>query len=224
MVYVLVAVILWGFAFMAWIYWLRNSPPKPVIYVIPAAIASGLAVWRLIQARKKIRNLKLGRDGEKAVGQFLERLRTVGAQVFHDIPGDGFNLDHVVIHLSGIYVIETKTHSVPEKGEPKIVYDGKSIRKTMSPPDSGPIIQARSARKWLEELIKESTGRTFPIRPVVVFPGWYIESTAEAKSSDVWVLNPKALPIFIEHSVPHLALEDVNLCAYHLSRYIRTAN
>ena len=31
----------------------------------------------------------------------------------------------------------------------------------------------------------------------VVFPGGYIEPTAEARASDVWVLNPKALPSLI---------------------------
>jgi hypothetical protein len=59
--------------------------------------------------RKRIKELRLGRDGEKIVAEQLECLRESGAQVFHDVPGDGFNLDHVVISNHGIYAIETKT-------------------------------------------------------------------------------------------------------------------
>jgi hypothetical protein len=41
--------------------------------------------------------LMQGREGEKAVGQYLERLRARGYQVLHDIPGENFNIDHVLI-------------------------------------------------------------------------------------------------------------------------------
>lgn len=34
-----------------------------------------------------------------------------GVRFFHDVPADGFNLDHVVISPRWIYVIETKTIS-----------------------------------------------------------------------------------------------------------------
>ena len=52
----------------------------------------------------------------------------------------------------------------------------------------------------LQELIVEMSGKRVPVRPVVVFPGWFVVPTAEAKSSDVWILNPKQLPPFIENS------------------------
>jgi hypothetical protein len=75
----------------------------------------------------------------------------------------------------------------------------------------------------LSDLLKESTGRAFPVRPVVVFPGWRIEPTAEARTSDVWVLNPKALPAFIAHSQSRMKPDEVAMCSFHLSRYVRTA-
>jgi hypothetical protein len=62
------------------------------------------------------------------------------------------------------------------------------------------------------------------LKNVVLFPGWFIEPTAESKQSDVWVLNPKALPAFISNSRKRLSVEDVSLVAYHLSRFIRKAN
>lgn len=169
----------------------------------------------------KARNLKLGRDGEKAVGQYLDGMIEFGAKVLHDIPGTGFNIDHVVIHRNGIYVIETKTRSKPDRGETKLVYDGTTVSKVGFQPDIRPIQQVRAAKKWLAQIVKESIGRDLPVQAVVVYPGWYIESTVEAKASDVWVLNPKALPSFIMNSAPQITNEDVHLCTFHLKRYIR---
>lgn len=181
------------------------------------------SIWKVRKAISKARLVKQGMMGEKAVGQYLERLRESGAKIFHDIPGPSFNLDHVIIHRTGVYVIETKTYSKPDKGEAILLYDGESISKNGARQESSPIIQSQAGSNWLKEILKESTGRQFPIRPVVVFPGWYIQPTAEAKTSNVWVLNPKALPAFISNSKVQITADDVNLCAYHLSRYVRTA-
>ena len=73
----------------------------------------------------------------------------------------------------------------------------------------------------LEELIVEIQGKWLPVRPVVVFPGWFVVPTAEAKTRDVWVLNPKAFPAFIEHSDTQLVEAGVHMVASHLSRYVR---
>ncbi len=181
------------------------------------------SVWKIRGSRQNIRQLKLGIQGEKAVGQFLDDLREDGAKVFHDIPGGNFNLDHVVISRFGVFVIETKTLSKPDRGEAKLIYDGKTVLKHGLEPERNPIVQVRAAAKWLRELLKESTGRSFPMQAVVVYPGWYIERTAEGKASDVWVLEPKALPAFISNSRRTVSPEDVNLCAFHLKRFVRAS-
>lgn len=220
--YFILATFLVVTAINEWLRWFNESPPSPKIYTVLALIALLIAAWKLERSRSRIKALRLGRDGEKAVGQYLELLREKGAKVFHDIPGVGFNLDHVVIHETGIYVVETKALSKPDRGEAKLIYDGKIVFKNGLVPDRNPIQQVRSAKHWLTELLKESTGKQFPMQAVVLYPGWFIQPTAEAKSSEVWVLNPKALPAFISKSSSQISAEDVNLCAYHLGRYIRT--
>ncbi|WP_244363929.1 nuclease-related domain-containing protein [Pseudoalteromonas sp. K222D] len=52
--------------------------------------------------------LKLGRDAELAVASELIELQSHGYQIFHDIQADGFNIDHLVVGLNGIFAIETK--------------------------------------------------------------------------------------------------------------------
>jgi len=220
--YLLFALLFSFLAILEWWRWYINSPPSPILTSVIAIIAIGIAAFKLRNANRTLRQLKLGRDGEKAVGQYLEGLRSNGAKVLHDFPGEGFNIDHVVIHKSGIYAIETKTFSKPDKGETRILFDGESLKAFGRHFDRNPVSQARAASQWLREKIYESTGIKHTVRPVVLFPGWFIEQTAEAKKSDVWVLNPKALPSFIENSRQQILDTDVNLICFHLSKYARS--
>lgn len=34
------------------------------------------------------------------------------------------------------------------------------------------------------------------VRPVVTYPGWYVEDPPKGVRSGVWVLNPKVIPAF----------------------------
>lgn len=210
-------------AVMEWYQWYFELPPKPVLLGLVAAVVFAITFVKFRQAVRKAKRIKLGRDGEKAVGQYLEDLRERGAKVFHDIRGPDFNIDHVVIHTTGVYVLETKTYSKPDRGRARIQFNGDELRVMGRKPDRNPVIQVKALSQWLKELLQESTGKAFEPRPVVLFPGWFIEPTAEAKKSDVWVLNPKALPAFIKNSKDRLSIESVKLVAYHLSRYIRAS-
>ncbi len=208
-------------ALLEWWRFYAKTPPTPIIFSIIALIMLCITTWKIYNKFSWLRRIKLGRDGEKAVGQFLDRLRENGAKIFHDIPGDGFNLDHVVVHSSGVYVIETKTISKPDRGETKLIFDGHRILKNGFEPDRNPIVQVLAGSKWLAELIEQSTGHKFKIRPVVVYPGWYIQPTADSKKSDVWVLNPKALRSFILNNREIMNPEELNMFSKHLDMYIR---
>lgn len=220
---VFTSVLLIVMATTEWWKWYWEFPPSPWLYTICAVLFSAYTAWKVRRALAKVKNLRLGRDGEKAIGQFLESLRESGAKVFHDVTGEGFNLDHVVIHPTGVYVVETKTLSKPDRGEAKLVFDGRRVLKNNREMDRNAVTQVAAGGAWLRELLHSSTGHRFPVRPVVVYTGWFIQPTAEAKTSEVWVLNPKALPAFISNSKTRLSSEQVSLCAYHLSRHIRNA-
>lgn len=59
------------------------------------------------------------------------------------------------------------------------------------------------------------------VRPAVVYPGWFINQTFKGGRPDVWVLNPKALPTFIENANTELSEEDICSFHTHLSRFVR---
>jgi hypothetical protein len=216
-----IALFLLVMAGMEWWRYFFPLPPNPGLHTVVAALALGYAVFRLVRSLPEIRALRQGRDGERAVGQFLERLREKGYQVFHDVVGTGFNVDHILIGPAGIYTVETKTYSKPEKGDSKIVFEGETLLVNGRTPERNPIVQARAQARWLRELLAEGTGKRFPVMPVILFPGWFIEQGKDT-TRDLWVLNPKALPEFLERQPNALAAEDVKLASFHLSRFIRT--
>jgi nuclease-like protein len=206
-------------ALFEWYGYLARSPRHPFLFTVIAVAAFLYAGWRFRIIRKQVRRLRQGRDGERAVGQFLERLREGGGQVFHDIPGEGFNLDHVVISTHGIYAIETKTLSKPWP-QAKVVVEGDALRVAGEVPDRDPIVQATAAARWLERKLEESTGKRFFARGVVLFPGWFVEQ--RGPTGDIWVLEPKMLPGFIGNAPAMISPSDVALAAFHLSRYVRS--
>lgn len=206
---------------LEWFAYLRHLPRQPLVFTVIAIGSVAFGGWRLWRFRRHAQRLKLGRDGERAVGQFLERLRVDGARIFHDVQADGFNLDHVVIASQGLFVVETKTWSKPSPNA-RIEFDGTRILANGRAPSRDPIAQVRAEVAWLKRTLEESTGKQFPIRGVVVFPGWFVEPATPEAKRDVWVLEPKALPAFIEHEPSVLRDADVALAAFHLGRYVRT--
>jgi len=202
-----------------WRAW-TNAPPQPWLFTFVAVAAVLFAAWRIYSQMGRLRALRLGIDGERAVGQFLERLREQGYQVFHDVPGDNFNLDHVCIGPAGVFTVETKTWSKPVSGNPRVHYDGEQLLVGGRVPDRDALLRAKAQATWLSRLLQESTGRAFVVRPVVVFPGWFVEASVGAQS-EVWVMEPKGLPAFLSRQPARLPLEDIKMASYHLSRYVR---
>lgn len=220
--WVMVATFTGLLAVTEWIRWLTKSSPSPWVYSALALIAIGYSFLRLRRARERVRQLTLGLRGERAVAEILDSLREKGAKVFHDVPGEGFNVDHVVVSDRGIYAIETKTltkgpgASVSFDPEGQILVDGRRL-------DRDPVTQAKAAARWLASMLKASTGKTFSVRPVVLFPGWWIESMKSSHAPDIWVLEPKALPTFIENDPVRILEPDLSLAKFHLDLYVRNA-
>ena len=214
---------LWVVAAVEWFGAWHDLPRQPWWFTFAALAATGWLAWRVKRVREDVRRLRQGRDGEQVVGQFLDGLREGGARIFHDVPSEDFNLDHVVISPRGIYVVETKTITKPGP-DAKVVFDGEQVTVAEHRPDRDPVKQALAEATWLRRLLQQSTGRMFPVRGVVVDPGWWVERTNRQRQAEVWVLEPKALPAFIENSASAISPEDLGLAAYHLSRYIRGEN
>jgi hypothetical protein len=208
-------------ALYAWEQAIFNLPPAP-LFMTSLLLASIL--WLLLSYRKNLpgfKKLNVGLIGERAVGQFLEeQLRPDGYQVLHDIPGDGFNIDHVVIGASGIYAVETKTHSKPAKGACVVKYDGTQVSINGFEPDRDPIVQAKAQNRWLAGMLQQSTHRRLKIQSVVLYPGWLVDASVQWPK--VWVQNETQFPATIRRQKARISETDIPLATYHLKRYIIT--
>jgi hypothetical protein len=216
--YLLIPAFLIVLAFYEWIRWWQKAPPYPILTTIAALGALAYCVPKVLKIRRRARLLKQGRDGEKVVGEYLERLRETGCVIFHDVLADTFNVDHVVLSEKGIFVIETKTFSKTRGA--RVHSNGTQLTVDGLGDQTSIIDQALGNSRWVREMLRESTGRTYPTKPVVVFPGWYVEGGLH---KDLWVINPRALPKLLEGENKKITHEDVKLAAFHLSRFIRAS-
>jgi hypothetical protein len=193
-----------------WTVVLLHFTPRPYVSTTLFLLGAGYATYKYFDFKRTVERLRLGRDGERIVGQFLEDLRADGARVFRDLVGEGLNIDHVVVSPHGIFVLETKSYSKPGRGDAVLEYDGERLLRHGVEFTRHPVHQAQALARWLADQLVESTGRRFPIRPVVLVPGWFVE-ISKKRPPGVWVLNPKQLSAYIAQEPVTLKREDVAL-------------
>jgi hypothetical protein len=177
-----------------------------------------LAFWKLRKAKRQLRQLKLGMQGEMVVGQTLDDLRAKGYAVIHDIPGDGCNIDHVLIGPGGAFAIETKTRMKPAGRPSEVVYDGETITVDGFAPERDPVIQVRAEARELKKIIRRTSGKDVPVQPVVLFLSWFVNP---AGPKDIWVLNESAFPQWVEKQPEVVKEEDVIMIAEGIRMYVR---
>jgi hypothetical protein len=163
--------------------------PLQMLPVAPGyvALAVVFVAWylrKILKAGARIDKLKAGYDAELPVGQELDQLMRQGASVFRDLPADKFNIDHVVVSRQGIFAVETKGFTKPNrqagKADATVVFDGKLLKfPTWS--SCEPLEQAGRQSEWLGQWLSAATGSPLTALPVLALPGWYVERTGRGR-------------------------------------------
>jgi Nuclease-related domain. len=182
--------------------YLMNIPETPariIMSVLAGLVFVVFAGWKLFRLVRERENLSLGLEAERAVAEALNRLMRRGDFVFHDVPGDGFNIDHVVVSKAGVFAIETKGRakriSKNGRNEARVWYDGKRLHF----PDRTevePLEQAERQAKWLKSWLTRAVGEPVDVCPVVALPGWFVEAPPNPVMP---VINPKMSESTIYH-------------------------
>lgn len=173
-----------------------------ILTLVLAVIGPILFVLWLLSGLSKIRNRRSGLFGERVVGEHLNKLKTEGFFVFHDLPMGNqklrHNIDHVVVGPTGLFVIETKAYR-KRKGRP-----GYEDHKIFNRGDFLDFPWAESRRelgksndraKQLAKLLTEALEQRIDAQPILAFPGWFIESGGEQSI----VMSHKRLESYIRH-------------------------
>lgn len=172
-----------------------TAPPQHRILIAVFFFIVALAVYaaagrKLAGLQKQLWNYRLGFTGERVVGEELNQLIASGFRVFHDVPFEGFNIDHVLIGPPGVFAVETKSprKRASIKGvERATVYSDGQVLKFPTWTDTRFIAQTRRNAETLSTWLSSATGEFVAVRGILTLPGWRIE---RLKPGDVNVLRP----------------------------------
>lgn len=161
-----------------------------ILLVLVAIVSFWLARSGVTLIRTRRRYLD-GLAAERATAQELTPLIAKGCAIYHDVPAEGFNLDHVVIGSDKVYMVETKSRQKPGgrgAANAQVRFDGEALHFP-DWRDTKMLDQARAEGRWLSEYLYRKTGERVRVEPVLALPGWFVTCTDPAP--DVHVINPK---------------------------------
>ena len=157
----------------------------------------------------------------------------MGYEVFHDLPGQPlakpkrrWNIDHVIVGPAGVFAIETKTWRKFRNRDQKMQFDGQMLKldgRALPDQYKDPITQSGRNARRVSDILKASTGREFPVHPVLTFPGWFVTMEGDAWGGGAGVVNPKGFSKLLPKQQKVLSSEDIALVSDRLEVYIRDA-
>lgn len=205
------------------------SAPAPQKPMIIAGMGLGVLFiyyrsWRIMsQTQRELWDYELGFTGERLVGEELNQLMASGFRVFHDVPFDKYNIDHVLVGPSGVYAVETKSprKKAAIKGvERATVFSNGTDLQFPTWTNTRFIEQARRNAESLSEWLTEATGVPVVVSAILTLPGWRIERLA---TKDVNVLRPDEIKrSFPARPKQPLNAQQIEQIAYQLRERCRT--
>jgi Nuclease-related domain len=195
-----------------------GQPPQPRFWLCLAIAATGLSWIGFRRLLPKFRGLNRGERGELRVAEILNELRSCGYRAFHDLVGDGFNIDHVVVGPAGVFAIETKFRS----GHGEIEFrNGEGLFVGGYPDEKDCLKQARGNAFEVNRIIKENCSFDEWVWPIVVFVGeWRVKN--DWQTTDARVFTTNKLVSHIVNQQPRLKQSEINLIASHLERSVKS--
>lgn len=179
------------------------------------------AFVKVRKLRGMLKRYRKGLEGERLVGESLNQLSNESTYVFHDIPGERFNVDHIIVSTRGIFVIETKHFNRDQCQE--FYYDGSMIYRVMKDgrkflcPKLLPQIDGEA--RFIEHEIERRTDTKLPVVKVAILIGSYINSTENFK--DYWLLNESSFVTAFKQSKEIYDASVVKLVATHIREMVK---
>jgi hypothetical protein len=203
-----------------WIGYFSNAPRNPWGFSAMLVVSVTVFAVRWQRNWAQLKQLKLGREGERAMAEYMNARLDPTARIFHDVPIAHGNVDHVIVCTRGIYAVETKTRSKPLRRGAVVSVTSDHLKVDGSRPDRDPLRQAREAATDLQQILKTFTKKPVWVTPIVAFPGWSIADHRESQPH-VWVLSAADLAGRIARESETLTALEVARFSRHLTRYIR---
>ena len=204
--------------------WFRYDFVSAIILTL---IAIAVFIWSVVKVRKlrkKLLSYRKGLEGERLVGELLNGLcDNKTAFVFHDVPGDQFNVDHILVSTRGVFVIETKHFDRNKSHE--FYFDGEMIYRQLKNgkkficPKLLPQMDGEAS--FIQSEIERRTDLKIPVTKVAVIVGCFVHTPTENSANKkmklyfdkYWIVNESLFPsmfteepeIYDESVVKHIA-------------------
>ena len=180
-------------AFLSGNYYSANTHANiPIILILSSILVAIYFIKQSIGLISKRNNIRVGLEAERAVGEELNRICSLGGIAYHDFPADNFNIDHILISKSGIYAIETKGRSkLKDKDNNwKVQYvNNKLIFPNRE--ESKPVKQAQMQAQWLSNFLSKKLRVKVQVNAVLAIPGWYTD--IKQKPQNIIITNGRNL-------------------------------
>ena len=207
---------------------LLARPVSAVVLVLTFVAVAGLVAFQirsLLRRSEKLDRLRLGLDAEAAVGEELQQLVRQGATIFHDFPAEKFNIDHVVIASQGVFAVESKGYSKPNRGLGKedatVGFDGQ-VLKFPTWASTKPVEQAERQAEWLAKWLGSAIGSPVGVLPVLALPGWFVERTGRGR---VRVFSGRELGSLLNaRGARPLSAEEIKRVVHQVEQRCRTVS
>jgi hypothetical protein len=160
------------------------------------------SIYKIIKLLKERKTIRLGYEGELAVGRELEQLAHDRFHVYHGFPAETFNIDHIVVTPNGVFAVETKTYSKPAPKDrvrdATVEYDGRMLYFPKGE-DYKTIDQAQQQAAWLSDWLGKAIGEPIAARAIVALPGWIVKRTS---AEGIPVVSPNQFSSLFKHIKP----------------------
>lgn len=201
-----------------------QRPFGAVIFGLPVLALSVIAGSRVMKSLRLYWSYQLGFTGERVVAEELNQLLSQGWRIFHDVPFDRYNVDHVAVGPIGVFAVETKTRRkwkdrATVHPAHMVVWDGRQLTWPSGTRNDFGLVQAARNAQTLAEFLTKAVGEPVRCQPVLTLPGWWIE--AKGRGS-VIVASTKGLSKVLPkcgHAV--LPPAQVQRIAYQLEQHCR---
>ena len=202
-----------------------------VVFTLLTVVLGVRSYKKFQKAKDDLGKYRKGLEGERFVGEMLNRMSSSSTCVFHDIPGERFNVDHIIVSTRGVFAIETK-HFDRTKGH-EFYFDGNMIQRKMP---NGKIIlcpkllpQMDGVARFIHDEIKCRTTMDIPVIKVAIIIGCYIHTPAENDADKsikryfdkYWITNEKLFEkMFMEEKEIY---DDsvVKLISTHINEFVK---
>jgi hypothetical protein len=169
------------------------------IFSLLLMLFTGLRLARLIGSRNMMR---LVHESRLATRRVLDPLLKEKYRVFHDVVGDQFSIDHLVVGPKGVFAIQTHARSVSaSKQSPDdriVTYNGRELFFPKGR-DHGIVENARMNAEKLSQWLTGQTEEPVAVRAIISLPGWTVRRTS---SEGMPIINPKQFASLFEHIQP----------------------